>query len=173
MAREPEEIRREIGGTRAEMGETVEAITYKTDVKTRASDWVSDKKDAVTGKVRGATPDTEAVKGQAQRGARVARENPLGLALAGVAVGFLAGLLVPSTRVEDERIGDLAEDVKERAKETGREAVERGKQVAQEAGASAAETARERGGEHQEEMQETLKESAQDVASRTSPTSGA
>ena len=173
MAREPEEIRREIEGTRAEMGETVEALTYKTDVKTRASDWVSEKKDAVTGKVRGAAPDTEAVKGQARRGAGIARENPLGLAFAGVAVGFLAGLLVPSTRVEDERIGDVADDVKERAKETGREAVERGKQVAKEAGEAATETARERGQEQQAEMQETMKERAQEVSSRTSPTSGA
>src|SRR5215210_3328864 len=49
----------------------------------------------------------------------VAQENPIGLALGSVAVGFVAGMLVPSTRVEDERLGPMADEVKERAKETG------------------------------------------------------
>jgi hypothetical protein len=44
----------------------------------------------------------------------------------------VAGLLIPSTRVEDERIGPMADQVKDRAKETGQEAIERGKHVAKE-----------------------------------------
>ena len=42
-------------------------------------------------------------------------------------------MLIPSTRVEDEKFGSVADDVKEKVKETGQEAVERGKQVAQDA----------------------------------------
>ena len=49
-------------------------------------------------------------------------------------------MLIPSTRVEDEKLGPMADDVKERAKQTGQEALEHGKQVAQDA----AETARTR-----------------------------
>lgn len=171
MGQDPSEIREEIEETRARMGDTVDAIGYKTDVKSRAGDWVSEKKDAVTGRVRGASPDAEAVKQTARRGAGIAKENPLGLAVGGAAVGFVVGLLAPSTRVEDERMGEVADQVKGALKETGQEALERGKQVAQEATESAKETVGERGREQSEEMASSLKESAQEVAS-TAQSSG-
>jgi hypothetical protein len=60
----------------------------------------------------------------------------------------VAGLLIPSTRVEDEKIGPMADQVKDRAKETGQEALERGKHVAQEA----AQTVKEEGRQQAEEM---------------------
>jgi hypothetical protein len=164
MGQESDEIRGEIEDTRARMGETVEAIGYKTDVKSRAGDWVSDKKDAVVGRVRERTPDTEGVKQSTHRGVKVAKENPLGLAIGGAAVGFLVGMLTPSTRVEDEKVGDVSDQLKERVKETSQEAVERGKQLVQEAGQSAMETAKERGQEQSQEMASTLKESAQETA---------
>jgi gas vesicle protein len=72
----------------------------------------------------------------------------------GTAVGFVAGLLIPSTRVEDERIGPMADQLKEQAKETGQEAMERGKHVAQQA----AETAKEEG----QKQADALRDSAQD-----------
>ncbi len=175
MGRDPEEIRREIEDTRADMGDTVEALAYKADVKGRASSWVSEKKDKVVGKVSGTkdlvagtasdkTPDTERVKQGARRGVQAARENPLGLAIGGAAVGFIAGLLAPSTRVEDERIGDVADELKDRARETGREALDRGKQVAQEAGQAATETAKESGQQQAQEMRGSAQEATQDVA---------
>ncbi len=169
MGQDPGEIREEIEETRARMGDTVDAIGYKTDVRSRAGDWVSEKKDAVTGRVRGATPDTEGVKETARRGVGVAKENPLGLAIGGAAVGFMVGLLAPSTRIEDERMGEVADQVRGTLKDTGQEALERGKHVAQEATESAKETISERGREQSEEMASTLKESAQDVASTARP----
>jgi gas vesicle protein len=114
----------------------------------------------VKDRVVGATPDTQDVKHQARRAKSVAEENPLGLAVGAVAVGFLAGMLIPSTRVEDERLGPVADDVKERAKETGQEALERGKQVAQDA----AETAKESGREHASELKSTAQDHAQEAA---------
>jgi len=143
--------------TRLEMGETVDALGYKADVKARAKDRVVGVKDRVVG----ATPDTGDVKQQARRAKSVAEENPLGLAIGAVAVGFLAGMLIPSTRVEDERMGAISDDVIERAKETGQEALERGKQVAQDA----AETAKESGQEHAEELKSTAQDHAQAVSS--------
>jgi ElaB/YqjD/DUF883 family membrane-anchored ribosome-binding protein len=157
MGEDPDRIREEIVQTRLEMGETVDALGYKADVKARAKDRVVGVKDRVVG----ATPDGGDVKQQARRAKSVAEENPLGLAVGAVAVGFLAGMLIPSTRVEDERMGALSDDVIERAKETGQEALERGKQVAQDA----AETAKESGQEHVDE----LKSSAQDHAQAASP----
>jgi gas vesicle protein len=167
----PDEIREQIEETRARMGDTVEAIGYKADVKQRTSDWVADKKDAVVGRVKGATPDTGQMREGAQRGVGMAKENPIGLAVGGVAVGFLVGLLIPSTRVEDERMGEVADQVKDSVRETGQEALERGKQVAQEAGQSAAQTARESGREQGQELSESLKEGVQDARETTSPSS--
>ena len=148
------------------MGQDPDEIREEIDVKTRVKDSISEKKDTVVGKVRGATPDTEGARRRARRGATVAKENPLGLAVGGAAVGFLAGMVVPSTRVEDERLGEVSDQLKERARETGQEALERGKQVAQEAAESAKETAKQRGQEEQQAMAKDPKESADRQRSR-------
>jgi hypothetical protein len=121
-------------------------------------------KDRIVGagqSVGDAAPDGQQVKQQARKAKSIAQENPLGLAVGAVAVGFLAGMLVPSTRVEDERLGPMADDVKERAKQTGQEALEHGKQVAQDA----AQTAKESAQSHGEELRDTAKEHAQEAAS--------
>ena len=165
MGQTPDQIREDIEETRERMSDTAEAIGYKADVKTRA-------KDAVVSKVTGAVPDTQGVKRGARRGVRIAEDNPLGLAIGGVAVGFLIGLIVPSTRVEDERLGEASDQVKQAARDTGQEAVERGKRVAQEAGQAAMETAREKGSEESDELSSTLRDNVQQVASeRQSSTS--
>ena len=49
MGEEPDQIRREIEQTRAEMGETVDALSYKTNVKARAKDSIQDKRESVMG----------------------------------------------------------------------------------------------------------------------------
>jgi ElaB/YqjD/DUF883 family membrane-anchored ribosome-binding protein len=134
MGEDPSTIREEIEQTRSEMGDTVAALGYKADVKGRARDKVDDLKSKVTGatsKMSDATPDAGDVKHGARRAAGIAQENPLGLALGAVGVGFLAGMLIPSTRVEDEKLGPMADQMKEKARETGQEAMERGKEVAQ------------------------------------------
>ena len=158
MGQDPDRIREEIVQTRLEMGETVDALGYKADVKARAKDRVVGVKDRVVG----ATPDTGDVKQQARRAKSVAEENPLGLAVGAVAVGFLAGMLIPSTRIEDEKLGTISDDVIERAKETGQEALERGKQVAQDAAA----TAQESGREQAEELKTTAQDHAHEAAAR-------
>jgi len=174
MGEDPDRIRAEIEQTRSEMGETVDALSYKTDVKARAKDSIQDKKERVMGvassakerlvgagqSVGDATPDTEQVKQQARRATSVAQENPLGLAVGAVAVGFLAGMLLPATRVEDEKLGSMSDDVIDRAKQTGQEALQRGKEVAQDA----AETAKQSSREHADELKSTAQEHAQAAA---------
>jgi gas vesicle protein len=167
VGQEPDRIRAEIEQTRADMSETVDALGYKADVKSRAKENLQDKKDSakesivgVKDRIVGGTPDSDEVKHKAKKAASVAQENPLGLAIGAVAVGFIAGMLIPSTRVEDEKLGGMADDVKAKVKETGSEALEHGKQVAQEV----AQTVKESGQEHAQQV----KESAQDTG--TSPT---
>jgi ElaB/YqjD/DUF883 family membrane-anchored ribosome-binding protein len=152
MGQDPGAIRQDIEQTRERMGDTVEALGYKADVPTRTKDAVSSRVESVKSKVSGSTPDGAEMKRGARQAAGVAQENPLGLAIGATAVGFVAGLLIPSTRVEDEKIGPLADDVKSRARETGQEVVERGKEVAQQAAQSARETAEETGRQQAEEL---------------------
>src|SRR3954449_7633531 len=104
------------------MGDTVDALTYKADVKTRAKESLMGTKDSIKSKVVGvsdAAPDTEQVKDNARRAAGIAQENPLGLAIGSVAVGFIAGLLIPASRFEDEKLGEASDQVIEKAKQTG------------------------------------------------------
>jgi hypothetical protein len=178
------------------MGDTVEAIGYRADVKSRAKESISNKKDDIVNTVRNtkdsvvgslvgttqsttagvgdATPSGQEVKDGARRAVGVAQENPLGLALGSFAVGFLAGMVLPSTRIEDERLGPVAAQARDKAVETGQEAVERGKEVAQqtaqaaresvtEAAQKTAQAARETGQQQSEELASSTQEKAQEL----------
>ena len=46
------------------------------------------------------TPDGAEVSNSMNRMKRLAERNPVGLAIGGASVGFIAGLLMPSTRTE-------------------------------------------------------------------------
>jgi len=151
------------------MGDTVEALGYKADVKTRTKDNIADKRDRIKERITGATPDSGEVKQGAKRAVGVAQENPIGLAVGSLAAGFVAGMLVPSTRVEDEKVGPMADQVKEQAKETGQEALERGKEVAQEAAESAKETVQEKGPEQAEQLRDSAKAKAEGTAESPQP----
>ena len=183
MGEDPDRIRAQIEQTRAEMEGTVDALGHKADVKTRAKESLQDTRDSAKESVVGATrnvreklvgakdsvsdsageatPDPEQIKHQARRAKGLAQENPVGLALGAVAVGFVAGLLIPSTRVEDDKLGEVSDQVVEKAKETGQEALEHGKQVAQETAQSAQETLKDSAQQHGQEVKETAQENAQ------------
>jgi gas vesicle protein len=183
MAERQQDIEHRIEQTREEMGETVDALSYKADVPGRMKGWVGDKKDAVVGKVSGAkdavtgavggaastvadkTPDGGQIKHGAGRAKSMAESNPIGLAIGGAAIGFIAGLFVPSTRVEDERLGEMSDQLKDSAKETAQEAVEHGKEVAKAAAQSAGETVQQEGQSHAQELTDSLQEKARDVTS--------
>jgi len=179
MGEDPDRIRADIERTREQMEGTVDALGYKADVKSRAKESLQETRDSAKESVMGttrsmkeklvgaedsagdATPDREQVKRQARQAKGLAQENPVGLALGAVAVGFVAGLLIPATRVEDEKLGEVSDQVVEKAKETGQEALEHGKQVAQETAQSAQETFKDSAQQHGHEVKETAQENAQ------------
>ena len=166
MGQDPSDIREEIEETRARVGDEVDALSYKTDVPARLGDYVDEKKQAVKDKVTGAK---DAITGTASHalpsGQQVGRvkdtavRNPIGLAVGGAALGFVAGLLIPSTRVENERMGEMSDRLVDAAKETASDAVERGKQVAQEAAETVKEGGREQGQALASNLQERVEES--------------
>jgi gas vesicle protein len=155
------------------MGETAEAIGYKTDVRARAKDSVNERVESVRTRITGvgrkagdAAPSGEEVRAGARRAAGIAKENPIGLALGGVAAGFLAGLALPSSRVEDEKLGAMSSQVKETAAETAQEALERGKEVASEAVEGAKEGAQQSAKEQAGELKESVQQRAEQVRER-------
>lgn len=109
--RTPDEVRAEIEATRAELGDTVEALVAKTDVKGQAKQAVTDakatvadkaadvkqsvvgKKDEVTATVQQTTPDSVGETGR--RAAALAQDNRPVLIAAGM---FALGLLIGSRR---------------------------------------------------------------------------
>jgi gas vesicle protein len=182
MGQDPDAIRREIEQTRERMGETVDALGYKADVPSRTKEKVTgtvtgvkDKIVGTAGSVNEATPSAGDVKQGAKQAASVAQQNPLGLAIGSVAIGFLAGMLVPTTDVENEKLGPIADQVKDQVQSTASEAMEHGKQVAQEVASTATEhvqqaaqdvkqTAQESAQEHGEQVKQTAQENAQQTA---------
>ena len=171
MDKDPGDIRTEIEQTRERVGDQVDALSYKTDVGARVGDYVDEKKDAVKSKVTGAketvtgsVPDRRAFKRGATQVRDMAASNPLGLAVGGVAVGFLVGTLIPQTRVENEQMGEMSDHLIDTAKETGSDAVGRGKAVAQEAVGAAVETAKESGREQGQELTSSLQDRAKEQA---------
>ncbi len=94
---DPEQTQRDIERTREELGDTVEALARKADVKTQARHkieetkaTVAEKKEQLFGKAREASPESAATA--TTQAAQKARQNPLPVAAAGAFLaGFLAG----------------------------------------------------------------------------------
>jgi len=176
MGQDPSVIRAEIEQTRERLGDEVDALSYKTDVGARASDYVEEKKEAVKSKLTGAKdtvttplPDRSVIRRGATHVRATAESNPLGLAIGGLAVGFIVGTLLPQTRVENEQMGEMSDRMMDAARDTAGEAVARGKQVAQDVVDAAVDTAKESGREQSEELSSTLQGRAQHQYPSTAP----
>ena len=92
----PEEIRLEIEATREELGDTVEALASKADVKAQAKDRFTSikdaaqhKKDELASRARGATPPSTGAG--AQQLASTVQRKPVPFAVAGA---FAGGVIV-------------------------------------------------------------------------------
>ena len=72
-AKDPEEIRQDIEGTREELGDTVDALSAKADVKGRATSAINEQRDQLVARTR---------------------EQPLQYLGAAAAVGMVFGLMM-------------------------------------------------------------------------------
>jgi ElaB/YqjD/DUF883 family membrane-anchored ribosome-binding protein len=152
------------------MGDTVAALSHKADVPGRVKESVSEKTSAVGQKlgsarsaITGSAGDaTGATREGSRRAAGTLRENPLGLAIGAAAVGFVVGSLLPSTRVEEERIGPVATQVRGQIEEVASDAVDHGKQVVQNAAEAARSAAQESGQEHARELGDSAQQTVRD-----------
>src|ERR1700730_3428908 len=140
MDKNANELRHDIEDPRSRLGETFDAIGSKADrtmevladrvdaAKSVVSDKVGVVKSAVadtTARIADSIPTADDLRAGAGWVGKMIKENPFGMAIGSVAVGFLVGLLLPRTSMETDRIND----VKQMAKDAGAQAVEAGKLV--------------------------------------------
>jgi ElaB/YqjD/DUF883 family membrane-anchored ribosome-binding protein len=134
---------REVEDARRRVAEDVRSVAENANVVERAKETAQNKMDDVRSsvgqrvqQVRDRLQDArDTVQEQAREGMRtmpMMAENPIGMLIAGVAVGFLIGLVLPVTRFESERIGPIANDMKNKARQAGSEVARRGGEVIKE-----------------------------------------
>lgn len=107
-------------------------------VKDTVSDAAHSVRDAASGARYKVSSAADRARYEARIKARQARtgfwqqmeSNPLVMGAATLALGLIAGLSIPSTRKEDELMGETRDRVLDEVKERGQEVLEKGKQVA-------------------------------------------
>lgn len=133
MDQERNEVR-EVDDARRRVAEDVRSVAENANVVERAKETAQNKMDDVKSsvgeRVRQARDKLQDAREQMSN--MTPTENPIGMLIAGLAVGFLIGLALPVTRFESERIGPIAQDMKEKARQTGSEVVRRGGEVIKE-----------------------------------------
>lgn len=111
------------------MGKDASEIRIDTqDTRSHLSDGVDAVKSAVSdtaARIADAVPSADELRAGADRLDALIKDNPVGVAVGSVAVGFLMGLLLPRTAIESHRLND----VKQMAKDAGAQVVEAGKQM--------------------------------------------
>ncbi len=127
-----------VSGAASTVGDTVSgAASAVGDTASDAASAVGDAAGGAATAVKEAAPSKQQLKQGVSRVGQLAQESPFGLAITGACVGFLAGMLAPTTTV-DEKIAPYAEQVVDKAREAGQTAVEQGKHAVQEAAPAAA-----------------------------------
>ena len=147
-----------VGGVKDALSGAKDTVTGKVgDVTSSVTSNVTDGVGGIADKL----PSGADVKNVARRGVGIVAENPLGLALGAVAVGFLAGLLTPVTDYEREKVGPIRDDLLDRAQSVGSDVLEHGKQVLQETVQSAVQTAQQSAQTHSKHVVNEATGSAQ------------
>ena len=158
----------EAHGLKAKAQQGLEAVQEGIQTKTQVV------KEKVTTAARAAGQKATQVKNQVVQGVRrgyeegrekfvqTSRAHPLEIGLGFLAAGVLVALALPSSRKEDEWVGQAADRVKDRARTTGQEWVDRGRTVATAATEAAKKSAAEQGLTPQ-----ALREKAQQVVAET------
>jgi hypothetical protein len=98
-------------------------------------------------------PDDLPEGSRAERGLRLLRDNPLGLILVGLAIGIIAGVVAPVSRLEREKIAPLRDEVVDRAKRAADDVVVHGRGVFQDTLSAASASAAKHGQALAEEIQ--------------------
>lgn len=192
MGQSAEELRRDIAGTREELGETLDAIGDRVSPgrmierrKNRITNGARALKDRVMGTVDDGTGAmstrasgaAEAIAGAPDAVRRQTQGSPLAAGGVAFGIGFLLAAAIPPSRREEqaaEQLLDKAEPVKEQLTESGKqvagmlkesaaEAVEHVKQVATDGGREVADTAKDAARSSQDAVTSATEQARRDV----------
>jgi ElaB/YqjD/DUF883 family membrane-anchored ribosome-binding protein len=148
MDQERSEVR-QVEDARERVAQDVRSVAYNANVVERAKETAQNKmddaKDAMSERVRGAREKLESARDSVRDMARNIpmnpADNPLGMLFAGLAIGFLIGMVLPVTRFESERLGPMTDTMKDRMRQAGSEVARRGGEVIKETISASKETA--------------------------------
>jgi hypothetical protein len=143
MTNDTTKLEHDIADTRAALEETVEALSYKTDIGARAKDaldenvnhvketvehHIHDARDLVYGSLDN-VHDTVADKTKkARKGFDGLRDKPIAVLLGSIVVGAIIGSLFPLTRIEKEKIGGIDGQVRDYTKNLTTDLIAQGKE---------------------------------------------
>lgn len=131
---------REVEDARERVAQDVRSVAYNANVVDRAKEqaqqkvddakgMVSDRVQTARDKLLSARDSMRDMAGRAADNMPSTGINPFGMLFAGLALGFLIGMVLPVSRFESERIGPMTEDMKDRMRQAGSEVVRRGGEV--------------------------------------------
>ena len=135
----------------------------KVKDKLPSADAVKDKLpdgQALKDKLPDGAPSKEDIKAKAQGAAETARENPAAVAGAAALAGLAAGLAIPETEIERQKIKPAAQDARRQATERVQETVQQVKAGAQDAAGSVADAVKEQARQHDGKVGELAEKAA-------------
>jgi ElaB/YqjD/DUF883 family membrane-anchored ribosome-binding protein len=146
---------------------TADVSRNQLDALSQASDKVRDRVDALNSTIGdrvGQLKDTmndrlqdADVPGSARRAAGAIQENPIGLALVALSIGFLTGSLLPVSKIERERLEPIGSKIVDQARAAATDLVEASKAVVLETGQSAVTSALNSAQAHGQEVVDAAK----------------
>ena len=126
---------------------------------------------SAVGTVKEHMPSAGDARQGAQQVAKVAKANPMALVIGALVLGAAAGIALPKTRIEEEKVGPVAGDLRERGVEKATEAVQQGREVITEKASEVAERGQEAVAQVSDQARERVHEAA-DKAGSTDSGSG-
>lgn len=128
-----------------------------------AGEWMQSAKEAVQYAGEGASHMQRRTR---QTLNELLEQQPILVGAAGVVLGAIVGAMLPSTRIEDEYLGEKRDQLREAVAEQGAQLYEKGKVTATEVYRAAAEEARAQGLAPEESGGKTLAEKAESVLTK-------
>jgi ElaB/YqjD/DUF883 family membrane-anchored ribosome-binding protein len=116
-------------------------------------------------------PSSDDVKAKAQEAAATAGEHPIATAAGAAAAGLVAGLALPETDLERQKLAPAAQDARAQAQAAARDAVQQAKAVAKDVASSAAEAVKQAGQQHGGKLGEAAEKAADKTQDQVNPSS--
>lgn len=157
------------------IGETIKS-------KLPSGEDVGDKVEAVKSKLPGGAgeaasrlgdkaPSSEDVKAKAQEAAAAAGEHPIAVAAGAAVAGLAAGLALPETELERQKLAPAAQDARAQAQSAAEDAVQQAKAAAKEVAGSVTEAVKQAGQQHGGKLGEAAEKAAEKAEDQVDPSS--